>query len=232
MTIEELCASIAANRSPFFATQLAEWASDSLRFRVFAEQYRDKLRKKLRGMRDDEGVRDLLAELEAAHVLLRDRRFTLEYEPYIAEKQRGPDFRATFRTHTLFTVEVTRMRSAAHNKRDLYGRIADEVCEKLRQMLPGISNVLYLRASDEPNAKLAKLDLNDAMAQLFAIYKRKDEAFFTRRGLDGSADFLRRYHRLSGILIRPAVASTPPLWLNALAKHPLSSELRQALLAV
>ena len=59
-------------------------------------------------MQDEGGLKDLRAELETAVLLLRDERFTLEYEKYVATKQRGQDFTVTFKTHTPFNVEVRR----------------------------------------------------------------------------------------------------------------------------
>ena len=66
----------------------------SPRFRAFAEVYRDKIRKKARGLRDDESRRDLAFELAIALRLLEERRFAVEYESY-GVGQRAPDFRAT-----------------------------------------------------------------------------------------------------------------------------------------
>src|SRR3989442_6319212 len=91
------------------ATEVGPWLSASPRFRSFAEIYRDKIRKKARGLRDDEGRRDLAFELAVALRLLDERRFAVEYEPYRVG-QRGPDFRGTFQTHTRFNVEVRPLR--------------------------------------------------------------------------------------------------------------------------
>jgi len=62
------------------AAQVGPWLVASPRFRAFAEIYRDKIRKKARGPRDDEGRRDFAFELAIAVRLLEERRFALEYE--------------------------------------------------------------------------------------------------------------------------------------------------------
>ena len=97
------------------AVQFGHWVQESPRFRVFAETYRDKIRKKVRGISEAEGYRDLQAELAVAYFLLQERRFMVEYEKYAAGKQRGPDFTVTGQvtigsnppfTDTLLTAEV------------------------------------------------------------------------------------------------------------------------------
>jgi hypothetical protein len=100
-------------------------------------------------VRDEDGMKDLRAELETALWLLREKRFTLEYEKYAASKQRGPDFTVTFKTHTLFNVEVRRIRSAKLDDADVEARIGKlmaALCDKVRQMPPSIVNLLWLVA--------------------------------------------------------------------------------------
>src|SRR5437764_481069 len=92
------------------AVQFAQWVQASPRFRAFAVTYRDKIRKKVRGITEAEGYRDLQAELAAAYFLALERRFLVEYEKYGVGKQRGPDFSVTYKTHIRFDVEVTRLR--------------------------------------------------------------------------------------------------------------------------
>src|SRR6476661_6351596 len=118
MLVDELLTHIFEARTHALAAQFALWLASSARFRAFAEQYRDKIRKKVRGIRDQEGLRDLTFELEIAYLLLSERRFTVEYEKGGVCKQRGPDFYVTFRTHTHFNVEVKRFRSSAIDRTD------------------------------------------------------------------------------------------------------------------
>jgi hypothetical protein len=58
----------------------------SRRFKAFAITYRSKIRAKLKNAREEGGMKDLRAELETAALLLREARFTLEYEKYAASK--------------------------------------------------------------------------------------------------------------------------------------------------
>ena len=55
MTIAELINAIFETQVPFWQDQFEEWVRSSRRFRAFAETYRDKIRKKLRNVRDDAG---------------------------------------------------------------------------------------------------------------------------------------------------------------------------------
>ena len=93
---------------------VALWLTDSRRFKVFVIAFRTKIRKKLRGARDPESVRDLRLELETAYLLLTEKALSLVYEPPAEAGTRGPDFAVTLTSGTTFMVEVTRLRSAAH----------------------------------------------------------------------------------------------------------------------
>src|SRR3989442_13784150 len=110
--LDELIAYLFGAAHSSLAAEVGPWLVASPRFRAFAETYRDKIRKKARGLRDDEGLRDLAFELAIALRLLEERRFALEDEPY-SPGQRAPDFRVTFRGRLRFTVEVRRLRRLA-----------------------------------------------------------------------------------------------------------------------
>jgi hypothetical protein len=112
-TVQELLSYIFGDATDFLAAQIADWALSSRRFRAFAITYRDKIRKKIRGTRDPEGLRDLQFELATAYFLLQEQQFTVEYEKFGTGKQRNPDFSVTYRTNTIFNVEVKRLRSAS-----------------------------------------------------------------------------------------------------------------------
>lgn len=205
----------------------ARWCALSPRFAPFLIMYRDKIQKKLRSVVDGEGRRDLRAELRTAASLLSERAFTLEYEKYAANKTRGPDFSLLFKTHTPFNVEVKRIRGRVQS-----GKWADVFCDKLGQLPPSVINVLVIygeRAGSE-----APFDAGAVMADLRALAERKDEAYFTRRGLGGSRDYLRQSRKLSAVVFQARTASDEPVplasWINPQARHPLSADLRGALL--
>jgi hypothetical protein len=203
------------------------WTAASPRFRMFLAEHANKIARKLRTAQGAEGRRDVLLELYAAHRLLLDRRITLEYERYAADKARGPDFTATFRTRTPFNVEVRRLRGA--NAGDL-GRWVNVLCDKLRQMPPSIANVLLMGHDADLTVPL---DVGEAMTRLRALAERKDDEFFARRGLEGAKDYLRQLQRLSAIVLvtgwECADGGAAALWLNPAAKHPLPHDLKQAL---
>src|SRR5207247_3541440 len=149
--IGELTAYLFGPSDSSLASEIGPWLVASPRFRAFAEIYRDKIRKKARGVRDDEGRRDLAFELAIASRLLAERRFALEYESY-GVGRRAPDFRVTFRTNLRFNVEVRRLRRAPTS-----GAPADSaplvraVCDKLGQLPPSMINVLVIGA-DSPSS--------------------------------------------------------------------------------
>ena len=219
LAIDELCAYLFGAAAHPVSSQCAAWMAASPRFRAFVADHRDKIRRKVRSLRDDEGLRDLQLELDTAHRLLQERRFTLAYEQYLAGKTRGPDFTVTFKTWLRFNVEVKRLRSAPQP-----GRWADVICDKLDQLPPSIANVLLV-ATDATAA--GDFDVARAMAELRVLAERKDDEFFTRRGLAGARDYLRKVQRLSAIVYRSAW-ETPDarsvLWTNPQAKHPLQHD--------
>lgn len=211
---------------PTLYPEFEGWLRGSRRFQTFAHAYRGKIRAKLRNARDEEGLKDVRAELETAALLLRDDRFALEYEKYAASKQRGPDFTVAFKTHTPFNVEVRRIRGVELEEGDAEARLAKLVTvlgDKVRQMPPSTINLLWLIAEDD----ITETDVAQATTTLRQLAERKVEAYFTRRGFESAADFLKQYARLSGIIVRQS--GEPVLWLNPLARHKAPPEIATAL---
>jgi len=235
MTFDELITDIFADPTHPFAAKFTAWVTTSPRFRAFAETYRTKIRKKIRGIKDEPGLRDLQFELEVAYLLLQERRFTVEYEKYGVGKQRSPDFHVTFRANVPFNVEVNSIRFSAQEQRSLqqeFGKLASTVCQKIGQLAPGMLNLLVLSYEHD---RVDGFDGPAALVQLRRLAEQKDDAFFARRGLADARDFLKQYQRLSAALFRihqedGAIQSA--LWLNSNAKHHLPDDLRNALLKI
>lgn len=197
------------------------WATGNQRYAAFLDTYQGKIGKKLRGIGDDGGYLDLLAELDVAHRLLTDRGFTLVYEPYLAERQRGPDFAVTFKSHTTFTVEVRHLRPS---DADVRLRLEAILADKLRQLQPSTPNVLAL--VDEPDIASPE-QVQAALDTLAAVGHRKDDDASMRRGFASARDLLRRMERLSAIAILASSATS--LYEPPHARHPLPQELRKTL---
>ncbi|MBF6590663.1 MAG: hypothetical protein IVW57_09045 [Ktedonobacterales bacterium] len=204
----------------------ARWLAASPRFRAFVAANQDKVRKKVRGISESEGLRDVQLELDTAYHLLLDRRFDLEYEKYLAGKLRGPDFTVAVKGKGAFNVEVKRLRSAGE-----FRQWADAICDKLDQMPPSIPNVLLMGTA---SATRKSLDATQAMTRLRRLAEANDDSVFTRRGLPTARAYLRESVRLSAVLHRRAwddeAGGEVNLWLNAQAKHPLASDQQKALL--
>jgi hypothetical protein len=225
-TLDDLLDDIFDGQQPAFYAEFEGWVRSSRRFKAFATGYRGKIRSKLRNVRDDGGMQDLRAELETAALLLRDERFTLEYEKYAASKQRGPDFTVTFKTHTPFNVEVRRIRSVELDGADSEARIGKlmaVLCDKVGQMPPSIVNLLWLTAERE----IPEADLTQAAMALRQLAEHKSDDFFTRRGFESAADFLKHYRQLSGIVVHRPGENV--LWLNSLARHKVPPDIVTAI---
>lgn len=234
MPANDLLPYIFPNSRVPLAVQFAEWVEASPRFRAFAESYRDKIRRKVRGITEAEGYGDLQAELAAAYFLVQERKFSVEYEKYGLLKQRGPDFSVTYKTHIRFDVEVTRLRVGPAGPGVEGGKLASTMCAKLGQLPPSMINVLVLAADGAPysgeeaakggSAQNLESGLRRAVALLQARAEGKDDEFFTRRGFLGVRDFYRHYNRLSAVrLVTPG--ERPVLWIQSQARHPLPPDL-------
>lgn len=225
MLASDLLAYIFTNPRLPLAVQFAHWVEASPRFRAFAEVNRDKIRKKVRGITEAEGYRDLQAELATACFLVPERRFLVEYEKYGVGKQRGPDFSVTYKTHIRFDVEVTRLRGNQAGVAVEPGKVVNALCVKLKQLAPSMINILVLTVDDAGHGEDdAASGLRSAVAMLQERAERKDEEFFTRRGFLGARDFLRQYGRLSAVRLVTPDAPTV-LWLQPQARHPLPPDL-------
>ncbi|HEX9988039.1 MAG TPA: hypothetical protein VGE45_06110 [Chloroflexia bacterium] len=229
MPASDLLPYIFTNTRLPLAVQFAHWVQASPRFRAFAETYRDKIRKKVRGITEAEGYRDLQAELATAYFLVLQRRFLVEYEKYGTGKQRGPDFSITYKTHIRFDVEVTRLRGSQAGSSLEVGKLAHAVCAKLVQLPPSMMNILVLTADDAPHSgEDLTSRLGSAVTLLQERIERKDDEYFTRRGFLGARDFVRHYSRLSAIrLVTPD--APPVLRLQPQARHPLPPDLANLL---
>jgi hypothetical protein len=199
-------------RGEALAEELLVWLAGSPRFRSFAEAHRDKIRKKLRTAADAEALKDVRAELQAAHLLLTDRRVELAFEAYGSGKG-GPDFTVSYRGGRSFNLEVTRLRRVP----DAAGYGAP-LLSKLRQLPPSAPNVLLV-AIDGPTAE--GLDVAAATRILRARADAKDETFFAKRGFEGTRGFYERYLRLSAVLVwceNGAGSARAALWTNRSAR--------------
>jgi hypothetical protein len=224
--LDELLDYIFDGQKPALYHEFEGWVRGSRRFKAFAISYRAKIRAKLKNARDEHGLKDVRAELATAALLLREDRFTLEYEKYAAARQRGPDFTVMFKTHTRFNVEVRRIRSVEWDAEDTEARLTKlmaVLCDKVGQMPPGLVNLLWLTSE----RALSEADLTRAVVTLRQLAERKAEEFFTQRRFKSAADFLRQYQQLSAIVLRQPDENL--LWLNSLARHKAPPDIVNAL---
>jgi hypothetical protein len=227
LTTDELLDEVFDGKRTALYREFGDWVRGSRRFKAFVTANQSKIRAKLRNVRGSEGMQDLRAELETAALLLTEESFTLEYEKFAAMKRRGPDFTVTFKTHTLFNVEVRRLRAPAlenGNSQAPEIKLVAVLCDKAGQMEPNMVNVLWLI----PQQDVSEAELSNAAALLRGMAEHKVEEFFTRRGYDSASDFLKQYRRLSAVLIRQPDRNV--LWPNPVAAHKVPPEIAAALL--
>lgn len=225
MTDSELLTTIFGRETHPMREACAAWMVTSRPFRAFLEENAGKIRKKARQAADAESLRDLQLEMDAAYHLLADRRVTLAYERYLAEKLRGPDFTVTFKGHIVFNVEVRRLRAPIAD-----GKLGEGICGKLHQMPPSAVNVLLVGAD---SGAAHSLDAATTIKRLILRAEAKQDDYFAQRGFRDARDFLRALQRLSGLLLRAdwhePTAPSQALWLNPQARHPLPAEAQKLL---
>ena len=203
--------------------ELYQWMEASSRFTAFVETYRDKIRKKIRVIREPESVLDLRGELEVACCLLSDRRLAIEYEPYASAKRRGPDFAVTYRANLVFNIEVARIRVEESGddgidlprKEERFLRI---LLYKLGQMQPGMPNLLVIHTRKE----LARsMDLGKLMQEIKTRVEGRDPSFYEISRYANPAAFYKDFLHLSAILLWAAEAQ---LWVNKQARPALAEK--------
>lgn len=211
------------------AALLTEWIPASPRYAAFAEKYRDKIRKKLLVTREKKAVADLLFELQIPYWLLQDKRFDLAYEPYAAGGTRGPDYSVTFRANFTFNLEITHVRGLrpVQPGEAIDLRLVAVLCGKLRQMVAGMANVLFVAA---PSAMLDQLHLVTHLAWIKQKAEGKDPEFFARQRFSGAAEFFKHYQRLSALTLHaPTGPQKQLLWVNPQARFKLPDAVKVAL---
>ncbi len=233
MLTRELLGDLFGDASHPLRAAMECWLSTSRRYAGFVEAHGPKIRKKLHVRTDPESLNDLRLELETAFCLANDVAFSLVYEPAVAGRSAGPDFAVTYTTSLRFMLEVTRTQAFdAGTPADdtAFDRLADVTCGKLRQLVPGMVNVLLIGARLEGHSAIP---LSDVMIRLQRHAEQGDRKFFGRYGFASRSDFFAHYQRLSEVVVRDTAAAksdTIVAWTNPQARQVMPTKVRTALL--
>jgi len=226
--LDDLVADLCGTAEHPLAPLLRRWCQESPPFLNFAQAHAAKIRKKVRLASSPDEQGDLRAELAVAVLLVRDRRSAVRYEPPHPAGQRGPDFEVTFKGHTTWRAEVTRLRLPENGEDDAEGaeaarRVARVLHDKIGQCLPGGANLLAVALP----SGAARSDLVPAALRLL------DSPAPPRLRPEAVRDFLRHRQRLSAVALCAFSPGGEPLtlhlWTNPQAKHPLPAEIVQSL---
>lgn len=248
--LQQLLAYLFDERPHDLATPVEYWLTSSKSFASFAQTYQQKIRKKVRTAQDAEEIHNLYCELRTAYLLLQERKFAVEYEPYTKQFGRSPDFGVTYRTNTPFHVEVTRLRAsslveqlagqatdgdqdsedtAAIIRRYEGRRLADTVCGKLGQLLSNTPNILWVWVQ---SPVMLELEVDHLLLGMKRRAEQRDMEMLARYGFRNPADFIHHYQRLSVMLIQNSYAqagASPLAWHNKDARYPLPAKVRTTL---
>jgi hypothetical protein len=202
--------------------ELSDWLVSSRRFRAFARDHRDKIRKKLRSATEAEARRDVCTELHVARLLLADSRIDLAFEARGVLKG-GPDFVVSFRGERDVNLEVTRLHGGAAGANP-----GGPLLAKLRQLPPSAPNVLLIAMeSQSPDT----LDAAAAARSLKMRAESGDEAFFMSRGFGGTREFHQRFLRLGCVITWDEAAAQGTgvaTWTNTSARIPVPERVLRA----
>jgi hypothetical protein len=249
--MEQLLLDLFDSRPNVLSAPFEQWMTTSKPFMVFAQKYQRKIRKKVGMSRDHDETYNLYCELRTAYILLQEPKFAIAYEPYSKEHGRSADFAVTFRTHTGFHVEVTRLRVSqqeqlyrsehANGEADLEKqvdflwryesrRLVDVVCDKFAQLSPTTANILWIWSDSKV---ILELDVGQIMLDLKRRVEQKDSQLFSRYRFGKPADFFRYFQRLSGILVQSLYEQTSAgsllWWQNNDARYSLPSTIENRL---
>ncbi|MBX2998479.1 MAG: hypothetical protein KF893_08195 [Caldilineaceae bacterium] len=229
----------------------ADWVTTSKPFLAFAQTYQSKIRKKIRTCQTLEETYNLYCELRTAYLLLQEPKFALAYES-AGKEGRSADFAVTFRTHTTFHVEVTRLRASQQEQQFHAGagsldlstqaeqidflrryesrRLADAVCDKIEQLSPATPNLLWIWSESR---LLHEFDVEQGMLGLKRSIEQREAPLFSRYGYEKPADFIRYYQRLSAMLIQSlsdqGMQPSFVWWQNKDIRHPFPSKVTNLL---
>lgn len=218
----DLIAYLFESRSHLLRNDLSKWMQDSARFTDFVDEYRDKIRKKIKVVNEPGRTLDLRGELEVAYRLLSEPRLALAYEPYASLQGRGPDFAATYRKNLVFNVEVARMGAKEGEFADTARneeRVLRIVLDKLGQMQMNMPNLLVIHVQERV---AGALDLELLMQALRKKADRTDSSLYSHSRYSKPADFYKDFLRLSAILFWEPRAQT---WINKQAKVGLDAKI-------
>ena len=202
-------------------------------FRTFVVKYRDKIRAKVRGCRaEDDSIESRRDSIKAA---ILERIALADSELQFGES-RGYTIPGAER---LIEIEISKPPGKARrNRTSYYGgtfpvwytqreftKFGDIVCGKLGQFGAGTPGIL---AVGSRNMTHEDIDCENALSELSRLARKRDDAFFQKKGFAGTADFLSQYRGLSGISYRSSWIGDGPrnfVWTNPDAGNPVNREI-------
>jgi hypothetical protein len=108
-------------------------------------------------------------------------------------------------------------------------KFGDVILESLRQLIPGMINVLFIGSN---NSTHEERDVLEAIRAINQLLRQNQEEFFSKKGFADKRDFLRHTRSLSGIVFRsiwihPSDSGSDRnfVWLNAGADRPIPEEI-------
>lgn len=209
-----LCDGVPTLEGDTTPAELSGWLGSSRRFQAFAEVHRDKIRKKLRVSAEPGARGDVRAELQAAYLLLNDRRIELAFEAY-GSGQRGPDFTVTFRASHRFNLEVTRPRKG-NGDGDAASIIAGALLAKLRQLPVDAPNAILVAGALADSDR----DVELAVRELKRRADQGDERFFTAKGTS-MKEFQALHRRMAFLMVGQSSGGGIHSWTNPESRRAL-----------
>ena len=107
-----------------------------------------------------------------------------------------------------------------------YKKFGDVICDSLRQLIPGMINVLAINTDSSTHTHL---DFREALYRIQQLLNQKNDAFFINKKFNGKSDFLKLSRQLSGIFYRSVSVDTSKdrniLWCNKKADYQIPKDI-------
>lgn len=147
MTIDTIL-QLMSSKDPALASEFAHWRAESDQFRTFSKNYEPKIKSKIQGIKTIDNLAGVQFELEMAYLMLKDDRFSVEYEPFGSEG--GPDFAVTYKPDsTDFYLEATRILESDFHPQTRFEKWKSDVLRQARLETSTLACCVYVAEAND-----------------------------------------------------------------------------------
>jgi hypothetical protein len=137
-----------SSKDPGLASEFAHWLAQSDQFSAFSENYEPKIKSKIQGAKTSDNLAGFQFELEMAYLMLKDGRFSVDYEPF--GNKGGPDFSVTYKPDsTDFYLEATRILERDFHPQAQFEKWKSDVLRQVRLKTSTLACCVYIAEAND-----------------------------------------------------------------------------------